>query len=300
MSEFLDTPVHNFSKSGIVLGPKFGVEIELEGTGDFLNLYTHTQVVEEYAYFSDIFGLKSDNSLKCPNSNNFAYELYAKSAFTKEVYEKVIPILYKVVEDKKYNTSITSSVRSATHIHINMSDFTIMQLLTFTTMFHILENVIVENCGKGRNGNTFSDTLSNCYNISNRIISFLSGKPSTFKNVFNDDIRYAALNLAALHQFGTVEFRPLRTPADNGQIILDFIDIFFMMRKVVEDKTLKSPVDVIRIYKTVGYQGFLDTIFGSSPLKDKYFLSVPYYDVLMYDGFRNVSHYVGASQIKWS
>lgn len=121
----------------------------------------------------------------------------------------------KVMNENNRVIDLVDSPRAGVHIHVNMQDKTWRQLTISALIYYILENALVENCGKDREGNLFCLRLSDASGIKERL-QYLPDQYQLMNS--NGNLRYSALNFDSLFNFGTLEWRPLRTPVDFREI----------------------------------------------------------------------------------
>src|SRR3546814_18812942 len=86
---------------------------------------------------------------------------------------------------------------------------TMTQLYSFMTVYLILENVLVGWCGHSRCGNLFCLRASDAEWLLTSIRAAAEGR--TFKHsLHSDNLRYASMNVKALGDYGSLEFRAMR------------------------------------------------------------------------------------------
>ncbi len=111
---------------------------------------------------------------------------------------------------------IKESPNAGTHVHVNCSDLTITQLFNFLSLYLVVEDVLVAQCGKDRIGNLFC--LRSCdaeFLVDTMVEAARDGDISAFHT---DDLRYASVNVKALGDYGSVEFRAWRSDGDLEKV----------------------------------------------------------------------------------
>lgn len=98
------------------------------------------------------------------------------------------------------------SLRTSTHIHINMYGKSLRQLYSVLSAYWLLENPFLQLAGKSRQGNLFCLRLKDAEFIINELTDSLN-RGSNLGNLIQNNNRYAALNLASIAKFGSIEFR---------------------------------------------------------------------------------------------
>jgi hypothetical protein len=153
---------------------------------------------------------------------------------------------------KKKATLITSN-RTSIHVHFNMGDKTVYQLVNLYILFTIIEDLMDRYCGEDRNGNLFC-LSSRHADEQLRWINDVCFKEMQIR--YREQNRYCSLNLASMTKFGTVEFRGMRG-LDNAADVLSWLSIInefcdyacYKMNnpaKLIEEISVKRPVGFLR------------------------------------------------------
>jgi hypothetical protein len=187
-----------------------GIEIEME-TLDFID---HGFVV-----LKD-WKAENDNSLK-GNGTEFVLKKPC-------LHSKVPELMDEFMSDlKDMDVSILPSIRAGVHIHVNMQQATIKQVVNYMLCFYAMETVLTRFCGEGREGNLFClrarDADFSIFKLSQMISD---GDILTLRD---QNLRYGALNVQSLFTFGSVEFRALATVPDLSNIV-PWVDILIAVR----------------------------------------------------------------------
>lgn len=240
VGKFLNYRVVDITGRGKV-GDLFGVELELEGRG----------VMMEGV---GIRGWKRthDNSLR-GESVEFVFADPCKI----EVAKERVTSLFKKM--KAEGVDLKNSYRTSTHVHLNFGDKTVKQMLTFFTLFTMLEEILENYSGDDRVGNLFC--LSS--RRSEGIIRVLSDSVLKHQNLgdFNADrYKYAACNLSTLYKFGTLEIRTMRG-AHTAEQVNDWLDI--LNELLQRSLKAKDPREFIENISMLGPDGFLRDVFSA-------------------------------------
>lgn len=160
---------------------------------------------------------------------------------------------------KECKSTLLPSDRCGVHIHINVQDMLVEDVIKFVTLYLVVEDLLVRWCGEDREGNLFC--------LRGRDAEFLIrcllqvNQKSTFKQIVHRDIRYASLNLTSLAKFGSLEFRSLRTPKDFG-VIKTWIKMLLELKNAIH--MFKSTEDIIEFISLQGGRSFLKKIFPTT------------------------------------
>ncbi len=161
---------------------------------------------------------------------------------------------------KKNDSVIDDTVRAGVHVHVNCQDLTMVQLYNYMTLFFVFENVLTRFCGEYRQGNLFC--LRAC--DADRIIHVIrsAAKKRNFLTQFrHDNNRYAAMNIKALGDYGSLEFRAMRSTS-NMILIYSWAKILYDLRE--RAKEFPSPHEIIAGFSQYGSVEFLRNVFGEN------------------------------------
>lgn len=225
---------------------KFGIEIEMEGNrlpgGDDLH--------------GTNWRYERDGSLRGRQTGE--YVLREPVDFDK--ISKDLDVLRDTMVNK--NTVFEVGVTAGVHVHMNMQKENLIDLYKFLTLYYIFENTIVDFCADWRKGNHFCLRACDAENVIDYVVS--SVIHGSF--VFDDNIRYSALNLTSLLKYGSVEFRALQSDDNFDNIIV----IAGTLEKILESsKEFETPIDIISAFSSSG------EVFGIEMLGEW----AKYYDV---------------------
>lgn len=174
-------------------------------------------------------------------------------------------VLEKAVDAVKYlsgvqkDATLKFSFRTSVHVHVNTTDMTGAQALSFIYVSLLLEELLMKFCGEERIGNRFClriqdaegmiDTLSKVFEQG---VEQLGGIPAEL-------IRYSAINIASLPKYGSVEFRGMRGTLDI-KVLTTWLTALDNIRKYSHTKS--SPLDVYEEYAVTPYNEFVKNVLG--------------------------------------
>lgn len=210
-----------------------GIEIEMEGE----------KLRPTRSRCHEFWRLKSDGSLR-----GQACEYVLKNPVPRKDIETALSILIKSCPNAQFNPSD----RCGVHIHINVQELTLPQIINFAVLYLSLEGLLLKYCGEDREGNFFCLRASDAEFLIDRLVQ--ARKYSDLQILFGDEIRYASMNLGAIGKFGSIEFRSFRTPKD-----LMYIKPWAEMLLKIKDKSLEfqEPWDIIEGISKDGEYMFL-------------------------------------------
>jgi len=235
-----------------------GIEIELEG-------YNLPETVQYY------WETHADGSLRPPPGGT-AQEFVLR----RPVNRGDVPKVLKYLEGKLKDSKIVHGPRASVHVHINHGFKTFQELFKTIVCYSIVEDALVHFCGEERIGNMFCLRMRDAEYLPSMI-----GMCIRNDNYLNfragDNVRYSALNVAALAKFGSVEFRTMRSTTDMAlietwvNILLELCDRSCSM--------WENPQDVIMDFSSLGPEEFLRKLFPK------------HHKVLLHDGWQASMQY---------
>lgn len=189
----------------------------------------------------------------------------------------------------KKGSVVHDSVRAGVHIHINVQDLTIIQLYNFITLYLILEGLLVKWCGPTRDGNLFCLKATDAEDLVRQLSR--AAQTKQFRRVFySDDLRYASMNVKAVAEHGSLEFRSMRGTRD-----LSLVEAWALMLVKVRESSLQftDPVDVLSGFSGCDKATFVQKTMGEFAPN----LLTADYERAMFDGMRVVQDLVYS--VKW-
>lgn len=177
----------------------FGLEIE-----------TETAEAYDVPKFS-FWDVHRDGSLR-----NFGQEYVLKQPLD---FNEHIPLAleeFRVKTSKGILISLELCSQTSVHVHINFLGETFQTLGNFLTIYSLTENLLIRMSGADRLSNLFAlpicDAETTFFNMKNMLDGIKAKQYNSM--VFDPEYtKYAAINLAALSRFGSLEIRSLGEPS---------------------------------------------------------------------------------------
>lgn len=220
-----------------------GIEIECEGN----NLKMAEE--KESKYWKTV----NDGSLRGEFPNNAAE------------YVLVRPIAMPAVKDAltelgniQKDSILKFSFRTSVHVHVNVQTLTELQLLNFVYLYLLLEEPLMNYCGKERKGNRFCLRLADAENMLDAITKWVTGHFDHIR-LLPEGMRYSSINLAAIKKYGSVEFRGMRGTMDQG-VLLNWVTALHTLRE--HARTARDPQEIYEAFCNAGVTEFIAKIFG--------------------------------------
>jgi hypothetical protein len=158
------------------------------------------------------------------------------------------------------------SFRTSVHIHMNVGDYTEEQLLNLIYTYLLLEEALINYCGKERKGNRFCLRLNDAEAILETLQMFVNRDLGYMIRNANleQSVRYASINLAAIAKYGSLEFRGMRGTLDEG-VLNNWIGILWTMGNWAKAKN--NIIEIYELFCELGSIEFLKHVVGDySPL----------------------------------
>lgn len=243
-------------------GIRYGVELEYEGSND--------KLMSEYL---PGWSLTGDDSLR-----NNGIEFVSHVTLPEHLHTRLTNAS-KLVEEH----NLIPHKRCGVHVHLNVTDLNIRQLMCVSTLYALIEPQIFQNFAPERTDNHFCVPLYNCENLldafrkdithlrnmeaginaemkSNKYKNMDIGAPG-FEQVVISNLscvsvcsKYAALNYKTLANLGTLEFRHLGATTDF-LLIEAWCEFIGMVREVA--LKYQWPEDIIDDYENTGIHNIM-------------------------------------------
>lgn len=223
---------------GDTLGTReVGIEIEVEG----VNLPLKTPMGWRVEY---------DGSLR-----GESYEYVFTSPVPRDKVEVLLGRLDEKFKEK--GSEVFDSGRAGIHVHVNIRDLTKAELYNFMCLYIIFEDLLVKWCGELREGNLFCLRIKDAEHLLQYLAESL--RQDQLNILHDDNIRYASMNCKAILQYGSLEFRAMRSTVDM-EAIQQWVNLLLALKD--KAKTFNSPREVINTMSWEGPEAFAKATFG--------------------------------------
>lgn len=221
-----------------------GVEVEVEGCKSN-NLSSKDR---ESGYWT----AKEDHSLR-EGGMEF---VFSEPLFGTDVVQAVT-YLMETAKTRKWKIS----ERTGIHAHVDMRGMELSKFQNFCILYALVEPAIYRWVGEGRDRNI------HClpWYAADADLDMIAGvfkEPNLGVGFIKQMNRYSGLNLNSLQQFGTAEFRHLKTTFDT-QRMLDWLNIILSLKRAAV-AWQGAPADLIKEIKILRAYGFLFRVFGGT------------------------------------
>lgn len=243
-----------------------GVEVELEH---------HEEVVDLPTPVRKFWRAEEDKSLR---RNGVEYVF--REPLLKEEAFKAIDMLGAHVDktNKVYDVG-----RAGVHVHVNVGDLKVRELVNFLALAHVLDDLLVHWCGERRKGNLFCLRLRDAEFVTDAIVSALDNKDL---DMFHTDrLRYASVNLKSIPQYGSVEFRSMRSDGD-WEALKVWVGVLLRLKEVA--KVIDNPIQIVSDCSMMSPENFVSHVLGEySELFPRY----PGFEDDVYHAIQRVQYY---------
>lgn len=218
------------------VGKDVGIEIEVEGE----------RLPRELVKF---WKAEHDGSLR---GESMEYVLARPVA--KDKVNAALTYLYDSF--KANNSTIYDTGRAGIHVHVNVSHLPTVKIFNIVALYFIFESLFVQYCGKNRVGNHFCLRATDAEGLIDHIVYALNKQP---ERLVNDQIRYASINLKSLGQYGSLEFRSMKSPATQEEIET-WVNMLLHLREVALQ--YDDPVQIYTEYSMGGVEELAHKALG--------------------------------------
>ncbi len=208
----------------------FGIEIEVESVVD---RYALERPVSQYDWRA-----VSDGSLR-----NDGAELISPPSTIAHL-EEALPVVYKSM----HNQGATVSVRTSTHVHMDMLHRTKAEVLAIAAFYSLVEPSLYAMLPSDREQGIYCVPWYRAPDEAFKLVGALT-TGAGFRSELGRSVKYTGLNVGALREHGTLEFRMAHV-FDTAEQLLDWIHVLHTV--VVIGTAFGSPDDVVNAIATHG------------------------------------------------
>lgn len=172
--------------------------------------------------------------------------------------KEVIPAMEELINHQK-DAKLDFGYRTSVHVHVNVQDLTSDELMNFIYTYLLLEEPLVNFCGRERKGNRFCLRVQDAEGFVFTLADvFRQGVPAAIR-LDENSIRYSSLNIASLRKYGSIEFRAMRGNMD-AELINIWCNSLVSLREF--SKQFKEPKDVVRAFLDHDPKDFMKEALG--------------------------------------
>lgn len=158
---------------------------------------------------------------------------------------------------ESHEAKIKDSPNAGTHVHVNCSDLTITQLFNFLSLYLVVEDILVDQCGKDRIGNLFCLRSCDAEFLVDTMVQAV--RDADIGYFHTDDLRYASVNVKALGDYGSVEFRAWRSDGDLAKVAW-WVDLLMHLKE--QARAIDNPALIVTNVSDRSPKEFFTDILG--------------------------------------
>lgn len=242
------TTLNEYLKKKVVKGD-IGIEIEVEGN--------HLKEVNNAVWRSE-----DDGSLRGHYPDSRCEYILATPIGVEHVLVAV-----EGLKEELRESEFKFSYRTSVHVHVNVQKMKLEQLLSMMYTYYLLEEPMMNFCGKARKGNNFCLRLADAEGVLEHVMHMFEEGFDGIAHIPGDMARYAAMNIEAIRKYGSLEFRGMEGNMDANRIDI-WCRALIALRNYGETKN--SPKEVYQEFMEVGAEGFMNNVLGDLQEHFKY------------------------------
>lgn len=217
---------------------EYGIEIEVEGN-----------------YLPDVLNDKRWRAEHDGSLRGESMEYILSKPLNKVDIHNALESLAEELSNSKLNFSFRTSV----HVHMNVQNLTLDEYLALLYTYMLLEEPLITFCGKERKGNRFCLRLQDAEGILDTLDQMFRYGERGLHAIVVDGVRYAAMNVGATMQYGSLEFRGMRGTMDVD-LLSQWVEILDRLKQFALKMT--NPTNVYELYADTSPEGFLEAVLG--------------------------------------
>lgn len=222
----------------------YGVEVEVE--------YNNIMGFNIPNALADFWSAVNDGSLRTyGKTGDYAHEFR---------YTKPLNILTSAIAVKKLCQVINSkaseiynSGRTSTHVHVNICNINMLQIMNLITLSIIFDELLVSQHHPFRKGNLFALRFIDAEWPIRHLVANVN-RPSFRHFSTGNTFRYASVNLTSIARFGTIEYRSLDGELDATRIN-NWVFCLHQLKKLATG--YKNPREIVENFNQVGPVAFM-------------------------------------------
>lgn len=152
---------------------------------------------------------------------------------------------------------VKNSPNAGVHVHINCSDLTVVQLYNYISLYLVVEELLINKCGADRIGNLFCLRASDAEYLIDMLSE--SVRSQDLRILHTDDLRYASINVKALGDYGSLEFRAWRSDGDL-EAVAWWCRLLQHLKALA--RKIDNPAQIVADVSALGSYGFYQQILG--------------------------------------
>jgi len=240
--ENIERGLANLVHPGLNINGEVGIEVEVEGANLPVKIGG-----------GGIWKATKDNSLR-----GESMEYIFNGPKPRDNVDKYVDALWSVF--RVNNSILNVSHRTSVHVHLNVSNLRVYDVVNIFTLYSIVEDFLIPFCGPQRAGNLFCLRMKDAQYVIKKFKDCILNY--CFFRLGGDDIRYSGLNLDACRKYGSVEFRAMRGLTEP-ELVKQWVSILLEIKDAAVER-FNSPREMVEQVSMLGAEGFLRSIFSEN------------------------------------
>ncbi len=156
---------------------------------------------------------------------------------------------------------------TSVHIHTDIRDMTVTQLINFLTLSIMFENVLYNYVEPHRSKNHFCLPMSDATECLHKLKSFVTHHRADtltrdrIHSLFQaGDVKYAGINLSSIPRYGSLEFRMHHGTANSTDLIR-WINILLKIKEYAMGEG-RSPTNILETKISIGISTIFEEVLG--------------------------------------
>lgn len=164
--------------------------------------------------------------------------------------DKEVPLALEEFATKTAKVKfIKDSVTTSVHVHVNMLNETFITMGNFFTLYCLFENLLIRYSGPDRLSNLFCLPICDAEDTYKNMVTMMqAAEARNYRKMFLSEanVKYAALNVSAFRNFGSVEIRSFRGETDT-KLISNWVNILYKI--MVFARKAANPKEIMLQWK---------------------------------------------------
>ena len=229
-----------------------GIEVEVERV-------TQTYGITPHPALAALWNNVEDGSLRNNGREFVSIPIRGKSV------PYALEILTRFLNTDERCIGHEFSERTSVHVHMNVQDFTIPELMSFIYTYLVVEPLLYDFVGQDRKQSIFCIPITQSsltYQLKTAIKYLNEGKVESCLHSLVDWMKYTGFNLVPIRNYGTIEFRHMYGTLDEAKLI-NWINLILSIKKFALRNPTKELIERIFMMNTNSeYSYFVHDVFG--------------------------------------
>lgn len=166
--------------------------------------------------------------------------------------------------DEAFNVLIKKTMkcspRTGIHVHLDATDMNVDQIRNNCVTYALVEEPLFKWVGDYRESNNFCLPWYEAEGDIELMCNLFAKAPRNFQYEAKKFHRYSAMNLNALHKFGSIEYRHLKTTLNKSRVLM-WVNLLLCIKSYALKAA--NAETILATYHANGAKNFIKEVFGS-------------------------------------